>query len=159
MPTEKQEAAPAGTEGRPSFGDWLLERVLGWFVPRFVSLPLLLVLALFRALRFERGLAWLRGRGGVGLFCWIDTLWLVGTITLLFRLVFGRRAYGLGILAGLFLFVLLHSLIAHAADYFTGYDPAEEFMRPSTRGRDEPASGGRDEEPAGNGDVDGDGSA
>jgi hypothetical protein len=29
--------------------------------------------------------------------------------------------------------VLLHSLIAHAADYYTGYDPAEEFMKQEAR--------------------------
>ena len=121
------------SEGKPSAGDRLLELTLGWFLPRWVSLPLLLVLALFRALRFERGLAWLRGRDGVGIFCWIDTLWLVATITLLFRLVFGRKAYGFGVVAGLFLFVLLHSLIAHAADYFAGYDPAEEFRKQGAR--------------------------
>ena len=128
------------SEGKPGAGDRLLELVLGRFVPRFVSLPLLLVLALFRAVRFERGLAWLRGRGGVGIFCWIDTLWLVAAITLLFTLVFGRRAYGVGIVAGLFLFVLLHSLIAHAAGHFAGYDPAEEFMKQGAR----PEEGGTD---------------
>ena len=132
--------AKVSTEGGRSVGDRLLELTLGWFVPRWVSLPLLLVLALFRAVRFERGLAWLRGRGGVGIFCWIDTLWLVAAITLLFTLVFGRRAYGVGIVAGLFLFVLLHSLIAHAADYFAGYDPAEEFMKQGAR----PEKGGTD---------------
>jgi len=126
-------------EGKPGAGDWLLELVLGRFVPRFVSLPLLLVLALFRAVRFESGLAWLR-RGGVGWFYWIDTLWLVATIMLLFTLVFGRGAYGYGIVVGLFLFVLLHSLIAHAADYFAGYDPAEEFMKQGAR----PEKGGTD---------------
>jgi hypothetical protein len=124
-----------GAEGKPGVGDRLLELVLGRFVPRFVSLPLLLVLAVFRALRFERGLAWLR-RGGVGFFYWIDTLWLVATITLLFTLVFGRGAYGSGILVGLVLFVVLHSLIAHAADYYAGYDPAEEFMRKGKGGTD-----------------------
>jgi hypothetical protein len=88
-----------------------------------VSLPLLLVLALFRALRFEHGLTWLR-KGGVGLFYWIDTAWFVGTVSLFFTLVVGRRAWGLGIVAGLFALVVMHSLIAHAADHFAGYDPA-----------------------------------
>ena len=148
-----------GTKGKPGVGDKLLELVLGRFVPRFVSLPLLLVLALFRALRFERGLAWLRGRGGVGIFCWIDTLWLVATITLLFTLVFGRGAYGFGILVGLVLFVVLHSLIAHAADYYTGYDPAEEFMRPSARPRDEEGDGDADGGPVEKGGTDGHGNA
>ena len=46
----------------------------------------------------------------------------------------------LGIVAGLFLFVLLHSLIAHAADYFSGYDPAEEFRKQGAR----PEKGGTD---------------
>jgi hypothetical protein len=126
-------------EGKPSAGDRLLELTLGWFLPRWVSLPLLLVLALFRALRFERGLGWLR-RGGLGLFCLVDTAWLVGTVTLLFMLVFGQRAYGFGIVVGLFLFVLLHSLIVHAAEYFVGYDPAEEFMKQGAR----PEKGGTD---------------
>jgi hypothetical protein len=126
-------------EGKPSAGDRLLELTLGWFLPRWVSLPLLLVLALFRALRFERGLGWLR-RGGLGLFCLVDTAWLVGTVTLLFMLVFGQRAYGFGIVVGLFLFVLLHSLIVHAAEYFVGYDPAEESMKQGAR----PEKGGTD---------------
>ncbi len=30
-----------GTRGGTRVGDWLLERVLGWFLPRWVSLPLL----------------------------------------------------------------------------------------------------------------------
>ena len=92
--------AKVGTEGGRSVGHRILELTLGWFLPRWVSLPLLVVLTLFRALRFERGLAWLSGRGAV---------------------------------AGLFLFVLLHSLIAHAADHFAGYDPAEEFMKQGAR--------------------------
>ena len=145
------------SEGKPSAGDRLLELTLGWFLPRWVSLPLLVVLALFRALRFERGLAWLRGRGGVGIFCWIDTLWLVAAITLLFTLVFGRRAYGYGIVVGLFLFVLLHSLIVHAAEYFVGYDPAEEFMKQGAR--PEKDHDGPDGGPLENGGTDGDGSA
>jgi TRAP-type uncharacterized transport system fused permease subunit len=101
-----------------------------WFLVRFSSLPLLVVLALFRALRFERGLAWLR-RGGVGLFYFVDTAWLVGIVTLLFVLLFGRRAYGFGIVVGLFLFVLMHSAIAHTADDYAGHNPAEEFMKQS----------------------------
>jgi len=128
------------SEGKPSAGDRLLELTLGWFLPRWVSLPLLVVLALFRAVRFERGLAYLSGRGGVGLFCLVDTAWLVGTVTLLFILVFGQKAYGFGIVVGLFLFVLLHSLIVHAAEYFVGYDPAEEFMKQGAR----PEKGGTD---------------
>jgi hypothetical protein len=137
--------------------DRLLELVLGWFLPRWVSLPLLAVLVLFRALRFERGLAWLRTRGGVGLFCLVDTAWLVGTVTLLFMLLFGRRAYGVGIVAGLFAFVLIHSLIAHAADHFAGYDPAEEFMRqPAERKNEASAS---DRERAGKTGTDGGGHA
>lgn len=119
---------PVGRGGKPSVGDRLLELTLGWFVSRFVSLPLLVVLALFRVIRFERGLAWLR-RGGVGLFYFVDTAWLVGIVTLLFMLVFGRRAYGVGIAVGLFLFVLMHSGIAHAADYYAGHHPGDEFMR------------------------------
>ena len=127
-------------EGKPGAGDRLLELVLGRFVPRFVSLPLLLVLALFRAraVRARPGLAPAGRRRAAS--AWIDTLWLVATITLLFTLVFGRRAYGYGIVVGLFLFVLLHSLIAHAADYFAGYDPAEEFMKQGAR----PEKGGTD---------------
>ena len=64
----------------------------------------------------------------------------MATITLLFMLVFGRGAYGYGIAVGLFLFVLLHSLIAHAAEYFVGYDPAEESMKQGAR----PEKGGTD---------------
>lgn len=131
-----------GKERAARVGDRLLERVLGRFVPGFVSLPLLLVRALFRVLRFERGLAWLRTRGAVGLFCWIDTLWLVATITWVCTLVFGRQAYGFGIFAGLVLFVVLHSLIAHAADYFAGYDPAKEFMKEEARPSEDQGTSG-----------------
>jgi hypothetical protein len=144
-----------GTEGRPSTGDRLLEAVL-WFLPRLISLPLLLVLALFRALRFERGLAWLR-RGGVGLFYFIDTAWLVGIVTLLFMLPFGRRAYGFGIAVGLFLFVLMHSGIAHSADHYAGYDPAEEFMKQTPGAKNEGA--GPDGRQAERGGKDGSGDA
>ncbi len=143
-----------GTKRAARIGDWLLERVLGRYVPRFVSLPLLAVLALFRALRFERGLAWLRTGGAVGLFCWIDTLWLVATITWACTLVFGRKAYGFGIFAGLVLFVVLHSLIAHAADHFAGYSPGEDMMRRASRPRDRPGNSGPGE-PAGRGGIDG----
>ena len=146
-----------GAESERSIGERLLEPVLGRFLPRFVSLPLLVVLALFRAVRFERGLAWLSGRGGVGLFCLVDTAWLVGTVTLLFILVFGQGAYGYGIVVGLFLFVLLHSLIAHAADYYAGYDPAEEFMKQGAR--PESDHDGPDGGPLEKGGTDGDGSA
>lgn len=146
------------TEGRAGVRDRLLELVLGWFLPRWVSLPLLLVLALFRALRFERGLAYLR-RGGVGLFYWIDTLWVVGSVTLLCALVFGRKAYGFGILAGLLAFLVLHSLIAHSADDFAGYSPGSEFVGRHARRRDGQGSGGLDGGPAGEGRADGDGSA
>jgi len=71
--------------------------------------------------------------------------------------VFGRRSYGVGIAAGLFFFVLLHGLIAHAADHFAGYDPAEEFMKQGAR----PASDhdGPDGGAAEKGGTDGDGSA
>jgi hypothetical protein len=128
-----------GTEGRPSTSDRLLEAFL-WLLPRLISLPLLVVLALFRALRFERGLTWLR-RGGVGLFYFVDTAWLVGIVALLFMLVFGRRAYGVGIVVGLFLFVLMHSGIAHSADYYAGHDPAEEFIKQSKERKDGGSNG------------------
>jgi hypothetical protein len=142
-----------GTEGKPSAGDRLLELVLGRFLPRWVSLPLLLVLALFRALRFERGLAYLR-RGGVGLFYFVDTLWFVGTVTLLCALVFGRKAYGFGLLAGLLAFVLIHSLIAHAADYYAGYSPGAEFLVREAKPKDGQGSGGPEGGSAGKGGVD-----
>lgn len=146
----------AAAEGKSGAGDRLLELVLGRFVPRFVSLPLLLVLALFRAARFERGLAWLR-RGGVGWFYWVDTLWLVAAITLLCTLVFGREAYGYGIVVGLVLFVVLHSLIAHTADHYAGYSPGEEFMRSSARPRHGQGDGGANGGPVEKGETDGDG--
>jgi len=126
-----------GAGGKKGAGDRLLEAVV-WLLPRFVSLPLLLVLALLRALRVERGLAYLRS-GGVGLFYWIDTLWFVGTVTVLCVLVFGRKSYGFGIVAGLVGFVVLHSLIAHSADYFAGYSPADEIIKEIEREKRERA--------------------
>ena len=145
-----------GTERRHGIGGRLLELTVWWLLPRLVSLPLLVVLGLFRALRVERGLAWLR-RGGVGLFYLVDSAWLVGTVTLLFMLLFGRGAYGFGIVVGLFLFVLMHSGIAHTADYYAGYDPAEKFRvqraRPKSEGDGSDAGG------AGKGGSDGDGLA